>query len=244
MLAQLDYICRVRKDIRTDCWGLSNSSGGLSFLLLNFLTMNDNNFFTVQGWMVNSPRLESYTELIVYAIIYGFSQGQLGIFNGSISYLVECSRTSKRTVQRSLRSLEDKGLIMRTFNEVTDKTPRYSVSDVTHHATQSPPHATVAGEGGATVTPNSIVNNNIDIKEGTPSKFVRPNLIEVRDYFKDRGHKNPAQEAAKFMAHYESNGWKVGRNSMKSWTAAVGGWVLRDSHDTPMIVERTTNLHR
>jgi hypothetical protein len=33
-------------------------------------------------------------------------------------------------------------------------------------------------------------------------------------------------EAARFLAYYESNGWKVGRNPMKSWPAALTNWKL------------------
>ena len=35
------------------------------------------------------------------------------------------------------------------------------------------------------------------------------------------------QEADKFMNYYESNGWKVGKNKMKKWRAAVAGWISR-----------------
>jgi hypothetical protein len=34
-------------------------------------------------------------------------------------------------------------------------------------------------------------------------------------------------EAEKFFYHYESNGWMVGKNPMKSWTAAMQNWKLR-----------------
>lgn len=34
----------------------------------------------------------------------------------------------------------------------------------------------------------------------------------------------PEAECHKFYNHYESNGWKVGQNSMKSWTAAMVNW--------------------
>jgi hypothetical protein len=34
----------------------------------------------------------------------------------------------------------------------------------------------------------------------------------------------PAVEAERFFAHYESNGWKVGKNGMRSWKAAVVNW--------------------
>ena len=37
----------------------------------------------------------------------------------------------------------------------------------------------------------------------------------------------PLPEVDKFLNYYESNGWKVGKNSMKSWPAAMKGWLSR-----------------
>ncbi len=34
----------------------------------------------------------------------------------------------------------------------------------------------------------------------------------------------PSTEVAKFVDHYESNGWKVGKNPMRSWQAAMRNW--------------------
>lgn len=52
----------------------------------------------------------------------------------------------------------------------------------------------------------------------TEKRFVRPTVEEVRAYCLER--KNSVVPE-KFMAHYESNGWKVGKNPMKSWKAAI-----------------------
>jgi uncharacterized protein YdaU (DUF1376 family) len=37
----------------------------------------------------------------------------------------------------------------------------------------------------------------------------------------------PLPEVDKFLNYYESNGWKVGKNPMKSWPAAMKGWLSR-----------------
>jgi hypothetical protein len=37
----------------------------------------------------------------------------------------------------------------------------------------------------------------------------------------------PAPEVDKFVAYYESNGWRVGRNPMRSWHGALAGWKTR-----------------
>ncbi len=52
-------------------------------------------------------------------------------------------------------------------------------------------------------------------------RFVKPTLGEVGAYCRERGN---AVDPAQWMAHYESNGWKVGRNPMRNWQAAVVTW--------------------
>jgi hypothetical protein len=37
----------------------------------------------------------------------------------------------------------------------------------------------------------------------------------------------PSIEVDKFVAHYTSNGWKVGKSPMKSWPSALAGWSIR-----------------
>jgi uncharacterized protein YdaU (DUF1376 family) len=52
--------------------------------------------------------------------------------------------------------------------------------------------------------------------------FVKPTLAELTLHAAKIGL--PAAEAEKFFHYYESNGWKVGRNPMKSWQAAMVNW--------------------
>lgn len=52
-------------------------------------------------------------------------------------------------------------------------------------------------------------------------RFEKPTLSEIKAYCIERGNKVDAQH---FYDYYESNGWKVGKNSMKDWKAAVRTW--------------------
>lgn len=53
------------------------------------------------------------------------------------------------------------------------------------------------------------------------TRFVPPTVDEVALYcIERRNHVN----AQKFVDYYSSNGWKVGRNPMKDWKAAVRTW--------------------
>ena len=52
-------------------------------------------------------------------------------------------------------------------------------------------------------------------------RFVPPTLEEVQAYCRERGNSVDPQH---FLDHYSANGWKVGRNPMKDWKAAVRTW--------------------
>lgn len=64
-------------------------------------------------------------------------------------------------------------------------------------------------------------NRDIDKRNNKRNIFVPPTLQEVRDYCFER---NNTVDPEKFISYYESNGWKVGRNKMKDWKAAVRTW--------------------
>lgn len=50
----------------------------------------------------------------------------------------------------------------------------------------------------------------------------KPSAIELREYANEIGFKDFEPKA--FLDHYQANGWKVGRASMKDWKAAVRTW--------------------
>ena len=59
------------------------------------------------------------------------------------------------------------------------------------------------------------------------TKFVRPTVKEIYDYACEKlSDAGALKFTEKFYAHYESNGWKVGRNQMKDWKAAIRTWDL------------------
>jgi len=52
-------------------------------------------------------------------------------------------------------------------------------------------------------------------------RFVSPSLDEIKAYCQERKNQIDSQ---RFFDYYESNGWRVGKNPMKSWQAAVRTW--------------------
>jgi predicted phage replisome organizer len=55
--------------------------------------------------------------------------------------------------------------------------------------------------------------------------FIKPTIEEVTAYCKERGGRVDPQS---WLDHYESNGWKVGKNPMRDWRAAVRTWERTD----------------
>ena len=63
------------------------------------------------------------------------------------------------------------------------------------------------------------------------ARFQPPTKEEVYSYMLEKSESEiiARRESEKFHNYYESNGWKVGRNKMKSWPHAAGGWLNRAS---------------
>jgi hypothetical protein len=65
---------------------------------------------------------------------------------------------------------------------------------------------------------NVVIDKPIEEK---PKRFVKPTIEQLEAYMEERGMNNIA---SRFYDHYEANGWKIGRNSMKDWKASVRTW--------------------
>ena len=52
-------------------------------------------------------------------------------------------------------------------------------------------------------------------------KFKKPTLEELTEYCSKRGN---TIDAERFISHYESKGWMIGKNKMVDWKSAVVTW--------------------
>ena len=60
--------------------------------------------------------------------------------------------------------------------------------------------------------------------------FQKPTVDEVQAYCRERRNRVDPQQ---WLDHYESNGWRVGRNPMKDWKAAIRTWEKNDFGTNP-----------
>lgn len=73
-------------------------------------SIKDGSYINIQSFMVTELELKG-NELLVYAIIYGFSQAEGTYFNGSIQYLADWTNSTRQGIIKNLKSLIEKGLI-------------------------------------------------------------------------------------------------------------------------------------
>lgn len=66
-------------------------------------------------------------------------------------------------------------------------------------------------------------------------RFEKPTLSQITQYCLERNNNVNAEQ---FYDYYESNGWKVGKNSMKDWKAAVRTWE-RNEYRKPTTTKKT-----
>ena len=72
--------------------------------------MENTDFLNIQGWMINELNLKG-NELIIYALIYGFTKDGVSEFRGSRQYMADWTNSSVRSVQNVVNSLVNKGMI-------------------------------------------------------------------------------------------------------------------------------------
>lgn len=111
------------------------------------------------------------------------------------------------------------------------------VSDKPLHSTSSPAESLIPDSGFS----DSLIADSHMENEGTrdasapppapdlPGKpkrqvFKPPTLEEVKAYCDERRNRVDPQ---RFIDFYQANGWKVGKNPMKDWKAAVRTWEAR-----------------
>ena len=81
-----------------------------------------------------------------------------------------------------------------------------------------------------TVT-DTVTDSNIGSRADKPPsrhRFTPPTVDEVKAYCMEKGY---VVDPQRFVDYYTSNGWKVGKNPMKDWKAAVRNWNGKEQYN-------------
>lgn len=158
-------------------------------------SIKDGSYINIQSFMVTELELKG-NELLVYAIIYGFSQTNGTYFSGSTQYLADWTNSTRQGIMKNLKSLIDKGLIekvgenqqvnyykaLRPVNKVNQSTEltrkqslQEEVTEFTGTCKQSL-HSNIYNK-----LDNNINNNSSSVDESTQPQHLEEKAIEFRN---------------------------------------------------------------
>lgn len=133
--------------------------------------VKENSFVVLQEWMITDLKL-SGSELLVYAIIFGFSQTEGQTFKGSLQYLANWAQISRQGIHKILNSLINKNLIIKKELSINGvKVCEYTANTNTSCQPEFTVLTTVDGcqpqliNNKEKENSNTIINNNITLKE-------------------------------------------------------------------------------
>lgn len=179
-----------------------------------------------------ATKCSSSTEKLVFIALADNANDQGYCFPSIATIAKKCDLTT-RGVQIAIKRLMQKGFLMvnirggRQANEYQLPTPAPDAPLNTVHPT--PERGSPQLRTEFTPPLNGIqTNRNITVNEPSVNHHVRDAFAKPQslEQVKLQGAKIGLAEieCEKFFDHYESNGWKVGKNPMKKWTSALANW--------------------
>jgi DNA-binding MarR family transcriptional regulator len=163
--------------------------------------MKNNNFYTIQGWMVNDLKLKG-NELICYAVIYCFSQDEKTLYMGGVKYLEGWMNATEPTVLLSLDKLIKKGFI-RKHEVITESGKRCYYAVTKESLVGGTKESLVGGTKESLVggTKESLVKiyNNKEINKEKKNILSNDNIksCDSFDIFWKKYHKGSKKNAFK-----------------------------------------------
>lgn len=132
-------------------------------------------------------------------------------------------KTDKSKYAVYVREAKKHGISPLPFEEwvVTDNGKNQMVSD----DTGCYPTTTSTTTTTTTSTTTSTSNREADKPPARP-RFSPPSVGEVATYCREKGY---TIDPGRFVDYYGSIGWKVGKNPMRDWKAAVRTWARKDN---------------
>lgn len=219
--------------------------------------LKEGTYINIQSFMVTKLGL-SGNDLLVYAIIYGFSQDGDSVFKGTRSYIAEWCNCSVKSVQRSLKSLMDAGHIVQVYHSVDNYQVHYKAVtpwdkneprdiDGSSLGTECPEARDKMSQDLGTKCPdprdkmshidkldNNIDKDNLADKEEEEENLLSNNCLkpargEIEDFISEHC---PHIDAEGFYKYYDARGWQINGKPITDWRALANTWEKKMQADT------------
>jgi len=212
--------------------------------MLFFYMPNNKDYIVVQGWMINELNL-SGNDLLTYALIYGFSKDEQSEYTGSLNYLCEWLKCTRKTAIKSLQYLVDNKLIKKTQVNVNNVIfNKYSViTQVVQKLHWDSVNITQGGSVNSTPN-NTNINNTIYNIEERKLKFA-----STLDTFRDTYPNNLIDDFIAYWSEPNKSNTKFKYEMQKTWDLErrLNTWVKNDkkfNFAKPKDTNNTPNTYR
>ena len=160
------------------------------------------NFINIQGWMITDLNLKG-NDLLIYAIIYGFTQDGQQWFEGSRQYLAEWCNSTKKGISKNLDSLTKKGYIIKeeqVINNVKFCKYKANLEKLTlgNKVPQGGEQSSLGG--GEQSSPN-----NIDIYNIEYNKLSKKEKEKEKSFLSENKKRNSAKTFNQLIEDYTDN---------------------------------------
>ena len=145
-----------------------------------------------------------------------------GKCTASTQYFCRLYEVSRSSIQNWLKLLEDNDYITR---DVKYKQGSREIESRYIKLVETPSIKISTDNTNINITNTNLTDSN------KKALFKKPTLDDVRSYCIER---NNNIDAEAFLDFYESKDWKIGKNKMKDWKAAVRTWERREVKNAPM----------
>lgn len=192
------------------------------------------NYVTIQGFMAlpteNGGLGLSGNELIVYAVLYGFSQDGKSWFEGTQDYLATWCGGTTRTVRNVINSLIGKGYVEKREKKIKNivfydyrviNVPTFQGAENFSSVAEKSSHHINKDNN---IPPYKDSNESLYPPKRGKQSFVAPQLEDIIAYCVDHDF---GLDPYEFFDHYQANGWTVGKAKMKDWVATLRNWERR-----------------
>lgn len=158
----------------------------------------------------------SALDKIILTEIDSLDQGESGCF-ASNKYIADFCQCSETKVSTAISKLIKIGYLTVQRFDGRQRILKSSLSEFERQARE-------ICKADSQILKENNIDNNTDIntkKKRAASRFTPPTVDEVAAYCRERGNSVDPQ---RFVDYYTANGWRVGKNPMKDWKAAVRTW--------------------
>jgi hypothetical protein len=179
------------------------------------------------GWIKNHKLWAFWTWCLMKATYKEYDQvvgcQSIHLMPGDFVFGRKAASVELNMTEQEIRTAVDS---MRKRQNITIKsTNKFSIISIVNWEIYQQTEIEINQQGNEPLTSKQpATNHKQEVKEYKNKRsniFIVPSLEEITAYCTERHNSVNAQS---FIDHYTSNGWKVGKNPMKDWKAAVRTW--------------------